>query len=227
MVAVLIDLAGMNPRACQRRTRASRRFSDERGTRIASLPDMRFVLAALLLAACAPRQAAPKAPADAFGTFLGNYHVSRGPSDPTAPLAMDQDVTEGGGPISMAVPGPVPPEQAVTPTVGERPDTLEQAKGPVTSSQQPATVVAPTVAPVGAANGALPVNPPGTTATPAPATGTGTGTTTAPVQGPVTGAGPNGPGTGTGPATPTGPATGTNTPTPTNPGPSTSTTPAR
>jgi len=184
---------------------------------------MRLVLAALLLAACAPRTAAPKGPADAFGSFLGNYHVSRGPADPTAPLAMDPDVTEGGGPISMAPVGPVPPELAVTPTVGERPDTLEQAKGPVTSNQQPAAVVAPSVA--------LPVNPPGTTTTPAPATGTGTGTTTAPVQGPVTGAGPNGPGTGTGPATPTGPATGGLPPaTPSNPRSdtgTTSTTPAR
>ena len=177
---------------------------------------MRVALAALLLAACAPRAAAPNAPADQFGTFLGNHHVSPGPSDPTAPLAMDRDVTEGGGPISMAAPGPVPPEMAVTPTVGERPDTLEQAKGPVTSNQQPAAVVAPTV---------TPVNPPGTPTTPAPATGTGTGTTTAPVQGPVTGAGPNGPGTGTGRAVPTGPATGAGTPTPTNPGPGAGTTP--
>lgn len=179
---------------------------------------MRFALAALLLAACAPRAKAPSTPADQYGSFLGNYHVSRGPSDPNAPLAKDPDVTEGGGRLSMAV-GPTVPGTEVTPTVGEKPDTLEQSKGPVTSSPQPATVVAPSVA--------LPVNPPGTTTTTTPAPATGPGTASAPVQGPVTGAGPNGPGTGTGPATPTGPATGTNTPTPTNPGPTTSTTPPR
>lgn len=179
---------------------------------------MRFALAAVLLAACATRATAPKAPADAFGSFLGNHHVSRGPSDPSAPVAKDPEVTEGGGPIAMRV-TPASPEQAVTPTVGEKPDTLEQTKGPVSSNQQPATVVAPTAP--------LPVNPPGTPATPAPATAAGTGTTTAPVQGPVTGAGPNGPGTGTGRAVPTGPATGAGTPTPSNPGPTTSTTPPR
>ncbi len=118
------------------------------------------------------------------------------------PLAKDPEVTEGGGRLSMAPVGPV--TNPVTPTVGEQPSTIDQAKSTDTMNNgQPATVFAPTVA---APVAAPVVNPPGTTTTP--------------VTGPVTGAGPNGPGTGTGPATPTGPGTGARTPTPSNPGPS-------
>jgi hypothetical protein len=169
---------------------------------------MRTALALILLAACT-RTPKPVEPAPDFQSGIGQWHATRGPSDPNMPLAKDPEVTEGGGRISMAPVGP--PPQVVTPTVGEQPSTIDQAKSTDTMNNgQPATVVAPTVAPPVAAPI---VNPPGT---PAP---------TAPVNGPVTGAGPNGPGTGTGPATPTGPGTGAGAPTPSNPGPSAGTGP--
>jgi hypothetical protein len=171
---------------------------------------MRTVLAALAfasLAACT-RQPKPATPKPDFQSGIGQWHASRGPSDPNAPLAKDPEVTEGGGRLSMAV-GPAP--GSVTPTVGEQPSTIDQAKSTDTMNNgQPATVVAPTVPPVTTTTAPV-VNPPGTT--------------TAPVTGPVTGAGPNGPGTGTGPATPTGPGTGARTPTPSNPGPTAGTGP--
>ena len=169
---------------------------------------MRTALALVLLAACyrQPRTVEPKPD---FQSGIGQWHATRGPSDPTAPLAKDPEVTEGGGVISMAPVGPV--TNPVTPTVGEQPSTIDQAKSTDTANNgQPAVVVAPTVAPPPVTTAPV-VNPPGTT--------------TAPVSGPVTGAGPNGPGTGTGPATPTGPGTGAGTPTPSNPGPSAGTGP--
>ncbi len=162
---------------------------------------MRTVLALLLVAACGTgrplHQPTP-------GPMIGQS-TARGPSDPTAPLARDPEVTEGGGRLSGRV-GSAP--GSVTPTIGEQPSTIDQARVTDTS-QQPATVFAPSV--------------------PAPATSPTApsatiGGRTAPVTGPVTGAGPNGPGTGTGGATPTGPGTGA--PPPSNPGPAAGTGPS-
>lgn len=150
---------------------------------------MRTVLALLLVtAACAGRSHTKTV----VGPVIGQS-TAPGPSDPSKPLAVDPpDVTEGGGRLSGPV-GSAP--GSVTPTVGEQPSTIDQAKS---SDQQPTTVYAPTV-------GAQPIT---TIPRQSPTT---------PATGPVTGAGPNGPGTGTGPATPLGPATGTNTPTPSTP----------
>lgn len=168
---------------------------------------MRTVLALLLVtAACAGRPRNEPT----IGPVIGQS-TAPGPSDPSRPVAVDPpDVIEGGGSLSGPV-GSAP--GSVTPTVGEQPSTIDQAKSSNTAGspgdQTPATVYAPTV------GGAVPITtiPTAPPATPAPATGT----PTPPATGPVTGAGPNGPGTGTGPATPLGPATGTNAPTPSTP----------
>jgi hypothetical protein len=158
-----------------------------------------FAIAGSLLG-CAHRQTTPRDKPD-FGNWLGQSTAS-GPDDPTQPVAVDPDVTEGGGTLRAFV---GTGGGGVTPTVGEKPDTLEQAKGPVEDGQ-PGTVYAPALAPPVA------IAPPGTNTptTVIPST---------PVSGPITGAGPNGPGTGTGPATSTGPGTSRVTPTPTPSGP--------
>lgn len=168
---------------------------------------MRTVLALMLVtAACAGRpQNKPS-----IGPRIGQS-TAPGPSDPTRPVANDPpDVTEGGGRLSGPV-GSAP--GSVTPTVGEQPSTIDQAKSSNTAAspdQGPATVYAPTV------GGAVPITtiPTAPPATPTPSTPS---TPSPPVTGPVTGAGPNGPGTGTAAPTPLGPATGTNTPTPSTP----------
>ena len=169
---------------------------------------MRTVLALMLVtAACAARP--HNRPA--LGPVIGQS-TAPGPSDHSRPVAVDPpDVTEGGGRLSGPV-GSAP--GSVTPTVGEQPSTIDQAKSSNTAAspgdQQPATVFAPTV------GGAAPIT---TIPRPAraPTTPPPTGAPVPPATGPITGAGPNGPGTGTGPATPTGPATGGNTPTPSTP----------
>lgn len=161
---------------------------------------MRIALALVIALTACTRQPKPAQPTADFQSGIGQWHATRGPSDPNMPLAKDPEVTEGGGRISMAPVGPV--TSPVTQSVSEQPSTV------TTNNGQPAIVVAPTVAPPVAPPI---VNPPGTT--------------TAPVNGPVAGAGPNGPGTGTGPATPTGPGTGAGTPTPSNPGPTAGTGP--
>jgi len=174
------------------------------GTWLASLARMRTVLALLLVtAACAGRPHNEKV----VGPVIGQS-TAPGPSDPSRPPPNDPtDIREGGGRISAPV-GTAP--GSVTPTVGEQPSTIDQAKSGNTAGtpdQGPATVFAPTV------GGTVPVTNAPTTTAPT------TGTPSTPISGPVTGAGPNGPGTGTGRATPLGPATGTNTPTPSTPNP--------
>ncbi len=182
------------------------------GTSLAPQPAMRTVLALLLVsAACGSGRPAHK---PTLGPMIGQS-TARGPSDPTAPLARDPEVTEGGGRLSGPV-GNAP--GSVTPTVGEQPSTIDQSRS-ADSSQQPATVYVPSIpapttgtAPANTIGGRTAPNTPNTPNTPR-----------TPVTGPVTGAGPNGPGTGTGPATPTGPATGA--PPPSNPGPAAGTGP--
>jgi hypothetical protein len=191
-----------------------RENSELLGTWLAVRTVMRTVLALLLVtAACAGRPHNKPA----IGPVIGQS-TAPGPSDPTAPIADDPtDIVEGGGRLSGPV-GSAP--GSVTPTVGEQPSTIDQAKSGNTAGtpdQGPATVYAPSV------GGAVPITTvprpttPTTPTTPAPTTPAPTGAPVPPTTGPVTGAGPNGPGTGTGPATPTGPATGTNTPTPSTP----------
>jgi hypothetical protein len=206
MVAVLIERAGMTVSTAMRVPGASGLFRGGDGTRFATPHGMKTVLAFALassLVACVHRETTPRDKQD-FGNWLGQSTASA-PADPTQPVAKDPDVTEGGGTLQAFVgsgPG------GVTPTVGERPDTLQQAKGPTTtdtSGGQPGTVYAPSLA------------PPFTSG--APVTAPTTVVPSTPVSGPITGAGPNGPGTGTGPATSTGPGTSRVTPTPTPSGP--------
>jgi hypothetical protein len=172
---------------------------------------MRTVLALLLVtAACAGRPHNTRV----VGPVIGQS-TAPGPSDPSRPVAVDPpDVTEGGGRLTGPV-GSAP--GSVTPTVGEQPSTIDQAKSSNTAGstgdQQPATVYAPTV------GGTVVPTTPAPATNRAPATPSPTGAPVPPATGPITGAGPNGPGTGTGPATPLGPATGTNTPTPSTPNP--------
>ncbi len=183
--------------------------SDGVGTSLAAGSDMRTVLALLLVtAACAGRPHNKPT----IGPVIGQS-TAEGPSDPSRPVAVDPpDVTEGGGRLTGRV-GSTP--GSVTPTVGEQPSTIDQTKSSnaagSTGDQQPAIVYAPTLGGSG-----VPAAPARTTNR-APATPTPTGAPVPPASGPITGAGPNGPGTGTGPATPLGPATGTNTPTPSTP----------
>ena len=140
------------------------------GTSLATAMGMRTVLALLLVtAACAGRPHNKPV----IGPVIGQS-TAPGPSDPSAPLAVDPpDVTEGGGRLSGPV-GSAP--GSVTPTVGEQPSTIDQAKSSNTAAtpgdQQPATVYAPSVpAPV--------VTPPAPT-TPAPAPSTPPPPSTAP-----------------------------------------------